>query len=512
MGLERLMTMQQRQRKLRRRTQARDGSIATVPQRMDTHSFCLEDDHLDGSKRSRYSGPNLPEEIWCHIHSLLPLQDAARSACASRTFLRSWRSYPKLTLCKKTMCLKRNARGREEFTRCFTTRVDHILKNHSGIGVKTLELEIPDYCNVNACHINRWLQIAIAPGIEEVTLFVPSNSKTEYNFPCSLLFDGRGNSIRYICLMDCAIRPSVGFDCLRSLTKLYLYEVRITVDELGCLISKSFALEQLRLGACCELTCLKIPFCLERLSCLSVFDCYMLLVIESKAPNLSTFKFSGHPVHLSLGESSQMKYLTIGFSGKPNCVNYAITKLPSTVPNLETLIITSASEMVNTPMVADKFLSLKYLNIFLGCDFEAFSPAYDYLSLVCQDDMKHDSVFGDASHLRQISGHKHDRLKKVQINGFCSAKSMVELTCHILENATSLETLTIDTIYDWEADGSISRCCVRKYNDTSRVMVLEAHKALTAFKRYILGRVPSTVKLNVGELCSRCHAIDVKLS
>lgn len=33
-------------------------------------------------------------------------------------------------------------------------------------------------------------------------------------------------------------------------------------------------------------------------------------------------------------------------------------------------------------MVADKFLNLKYLGIYLGGDYEAFSPAYDYLSLV----------------------------------------------------------------------------------------------------------------------------------
>ena len=129
--------------------------------------------------------------------------------------------------------------------------------------------------------------------------------------------------------------------------------------------------------------------------------------------------------------------------------------------------------------------------------------------------MKHDSVFGDASHMRQSSGHKHDRLKKVQINGFCSAKSMVELTCHILENATSLESLTLDTVLHWEVNGEIRRCSVQKTGECRhlcRDMILEAHKALRAVERYILGRVPSTVKLNGGEPCSRCHAIDVKLS
>lgn len=116
-------------------------------------------------------------------------------------------------------------------------------------------------------------------------------------------------------------------------------------------------------------------------------------------------------------------------------------------------------------MVADKFLDIKHLNIHLGEDYDdAVTPTYDYLSLasfldacpvlesftlsVDQSDMQHDSVFGDPSlGLRQILQHKHERLKTVQIIGFCPAKSMVELTCDILKNATSLESLTLDCIY-----------------------------------------------------------------
>ncbi|KAL6844072.1 hypothetical protein ACP4OV_025745 [Aristida adscensionis] len=525
LGLKRLMSMRRERKRRRRQIQARNGSIASIPQKKD--SLCLEG-HPHGGKRSRHSGPNLSEDIWFHIHSLVPIRYAARSASVSRMFLRSWRSRPKLTLSKETLGVKRNGRGKGDVARCFTSRVDQILKNHSGIGVKTLELEIPYYCNVNDCHLNSWLQIAITPGIEEVTL-LRHDAKAEYKFPCSLLFAGRGSSIRFLYLLNCAFHPPVGFDCLRSLTKLYLSEVRITDDELGCLISKCFALEQLQLRECSDLICLKIPFCLERLSFLSVQDCDMLEVIESKAPNLSTIRLYCDPIHLSFGESSQVNYLRFGFSTcKPNCFSYAITKLPSAVPSLETLVITSINERVNTPMVADKFVNLKYLDIYLSGDSKAFYPAYDYLSLVSflnaspvletfilHNDVKNESVFEDVSNLRRMLGHEHNMLKEVQINGFCSAKSMVELTCHILENATSLEILTVDTLnndYNEGVDGNISRCCAHNTYDITRDMILEAHRALNVFKKYVLGRVPSTVKLNLGELCSRCHAVDTKLS
>ncbi|KAL6651520.1 hypothetical protein ACP70R_010445 [Stipagrostis hirtigluma subsp. patula] len=515
--LNRLMSMQ-RERKRRRQIQARNGSIASVTTKR--HLLCREYDHSLGGKRSRYSGPTLPEDIWCHIHSLMPLRDAARAACVSRTFLSSWRRYPKLTFTKKSLGLKRNTCRKGDIARDFTTKVDHILKHHSGIGLKTFRLEIHDYGNING-YLNSWLRIAITPGIEVVELLLPSC----YNFPCSLLFGGRGNSIRNIYLTDCAFRPTNGFDCLRSLTELHLYQVRITGDELGCILSSSFALEQLELRNCNELIYLKIPSCLEQLRFLRVFECEMLQMIESKAPNLSTFCFSGDPVEFLLGESSQLKNLDVEFLINP--ISYAITNLSSIVTHLETLTIYSISESVDTPIVANKFFHLKYLDIDLtGC--EAFSPAYDYLSLVSfldaspvlesfvlgvnQGDMKHESVFEYASpsHMRQIPEHKHDRLKNVEVIGFCSAKSMVELICYILQNATSLESLTVDTIFD-ENDENIGRCSVRKTGKCTpitRHMILEAHKALKAIKRYILGKVPSTVKLNVGEPCSRCHAIE----
>nr|CAB3485979.1 unnamed protein product [Digitaria exilis] len=129
-----------------------------------------------------------------------------------------------------------------------------------------------------------------------------------------------------------------------------------------------------------ELISLRIPFWLEQLSFLHVSACYMLQVIEINAPNVHTLKFYGDPVHLKLGASAKVKNLEFNLS-KNSSVSYAITKLPSTVPTLESLGVSSYSE-INTPMVNQK-------------------------------DVKHGSVFGNASHMRQILGHKHDRLRKV---------------------------------------------------------------------------------------------------
>ncbi|KAJ1273200.1 hypothetical protein BS78_06G261000 [Paspalum vaginatum] len=445
-------------------------------------------------------------------------QNFLRISGALYTFLHSWRCHPKLILTEETLGLHQKDGQKVDIARGFTSRVNHILNNHLGAGVKILEFVTSDYNNFNTWRLNSWLKKAVTPGIEEVTLLLSkiNKNKTEYNFPCSILLDGRGNSIRYLHLTCCAFHPMVGFDCLRSLTKLHLYKVCITGDELGYLLSSSLALEDLKLRCCREIICLKIPFLLKRLSYLRVSECDMLQVIESSAPNLSTVDLYGEPIQLIFGESSQVKNLKVEYPFEPNVVSYAISKLPFIVPHLETLALDSTCETVDTPMVAHKFLHLKHLNIYLCSDDEPGSHVYDYLSLVSfldaapalesfalmvdQDEMKQDTFVGDAS-------------AKVEVYGFCSAKSMFELTCHILENAASLESLRLDCIFDEAAGSNNVRCAASKLGKCKSIrrrMVLEAHKALNVIKRYIVGRVPSTVKLNVGEPCSRCHTIDVE--
>ncbi|CAL5023282.1 unnamed protein product [Urochloa decumbens] len=413
----------------------------------------------------------------------MPMEDSARTACVSRTFLRSWRHHPYLILSNRTLGLKQNASGKGDVW-AFTTKIDQILKNHSAAGVKTLELDVFECRDLNACYLSDWLQIAITPKIESLTLELPSKYEEEYNFPCSLLFGGNGNLIRHLHLTYCAFRPKVGIGCLRSLTKLHLSHVHISEED-------------------------------------------MLQMIDSKAPNLSTFNFTGdNLVQFSL-ESLQVKNLGMACLKEINFLNYSITKLPYMVPNLETLTLSSYNEMVNTPTIAARFHHLNYLEIYLDA---GLFPEYDFLSLgsfldaspvletfILSRAMKFDPVledFGDASNMRQLPKHKYESLKDVMIYGFCSAKSMVELTCHILDNAISLESITLDTVNDWEDEEDLGRCSVapaRKSGECCYLdsdSILEANKGLMAIQKYIAAKVPSTVQLDVRGPCSRCHSLE----
>nr|CAB3488479.1 unnamed protein product [Digitaria exilis] len=375
-----------------------DESITTVPDKEET--LCKQGDHPQGGESSTDSRPNLPERIntpmvadkFLHVkHLNVFLRDDDDGASC----------YPDLRL----------------FVLGFISESCPVLKSFI-LSVDQHDMQHDSVFGDASPHLGP----------------ISVHKHDSLTLDCIFGAEAIGYSVR------CATGQYVGFDCLRSLTKLHLSEVCITGDELGNLFSNSFALEELELRWCVELICLKIPFWLKRFSYLRVSECYKLQVIENTAPNLSTVAFFGDPVQLMLRESSQVKNLKVAYSFEPNAVNYAITKLPSIAPHLETLTIYSTCERVNAPIVADKFLHLKHLDIYMGDDDdEAANHIYDYLSLISflyaspslesfilsvdLDDMKHDVVFGDASTIRQVPRHRHDKLKKVQVAAECWSRA-----------------------------------------------------------------------------------------
>jgi hypothetical protein len=279
----------------------------------------------------------------------MPMQAAARAACVSRAFLRSWRCHPDLTFSYATLGLGKKAHeNAAAAARDFSCKVDQILKRRSGTGLKKLKIHMSEFCNANndSYNLDTWLQIAVAPGIEELGLSLPTKLPTmeaQYNFPYPLLSNGSGDTVRYLHLYGCSFHPTAERSWLTSLTQLYLHAVEITGDELGCLLCNSFALERLQIRYCNGIICLKVPSMLQRLRYLDVFGCGGLQMIDSKALNLSSFCYGGNPrVQLSLGETLQMKKLYIAFRG---AVHYARVELPSSMPNLKTATICSSSEV-----------------------------------------------------------------------------------------------------------------------------------------------------------------------
>uniref|UniRef100_A0ACD5VSB3 Uncharacterized protein n=1 Tax=Avena sativa TaxID=4498 RepID=A0ACD5VSB3_AVESA len=446
----------------------------------------------------------LPEDVLYHLHSLLLVQDAARAACVSHSFLRSWRCYPNLTLNECTLGLVgKEIKGREIQ---LIDIVDHILKNHSGL--KTLKLNLLSCKNISDSYLDRWLHIAFHSGVKELSLVPSLYREGRYRFPCSLLSgEAAASSIQSFYLYGCACHHTETIGHLRRLKILHLTRVHITDEGLEHFLSKSVALEQLEIFQCRNIICLTIPCALKQLKILKVGWCLVLQAVEINAPKLSTFYYSGTTLlGISVGNSSRLKDVHLLY---PSCIlYYARTRLPSIARNVKSLNLISFGENVNTPMLPSKLPRLKKLEINLLGLKPAFSPQYDALSLVSfleaspaldsfilcisQDAMSHDSVADDYVYLRRKPEFRHEHLRRVMITGFRASKSLVELVIYILESVPSLVRLTLDT-----TDGFVG---------TPKRNVAEALVAVEVAGRCIAGRVPAGVLFEVLGPCNSAVA------
>nr|TKW00943.1 hypothetical protein SEVIR_8G146200v2 [Setaria viridis] len=458
----------------------------------------------------------LPEDILHQIHALMPLRDAAQAACVSRGFLRSWRCFPNLIISVDSLGINVNT-SNDEIKRDFVCRVDHIMQNHSSMGVKRFVIETYPCSNLQPSYVDRWLQCAITPGIKEIYLSMLSCG-IKYNFPGLLLFSREiRSSIQTFVLGDCSFHCAAQVGYMSSLTNLELHSVHITGEELYGFLSNSCAVEELRLTNCNDIICLKIPCLLQKLDILDVLGCSKLIMIDTNAPNLSTFFFAGRPIHISLGEALQVRKISFRRDYSPNALYYASTKFPFIAPNLQTLVLSTSDETVNTPKVFGKFIQLKYLEIVVSTS--TFSQDYDLCSLIsfldaspaleslivriAQPTIRRDSVIEDSSGYSRpqcLQEQCHDNLKNVMITGFCSAKSMIELTICIIEKTKALACLTLDTTRGYDR----RHVKVDKCLQLNEEALVEAKKARVAIQRYIEGRVPPAVNLKVIEPCSKC--------
>jgi hypothetical protein len=122
----------------------------------------------------------------------------------------------------------------------------------------------------------------------------------------------------------------------------------VTGDELLLFLSSCFALEQLDLSRCeCDMVAsLRIPRVLRKLKVVWVRSCMATAVVESDAPNLSTFSYEGWPLsRFTLGDSLETKELDVHVERMTDMLQYAGSYLPSIAPHLERLVLSTDHEV-----------------------------------------------------------------------------------------------------------------------------------------------------------------------
>uniref|UniRef100_A0A0E0GQP0 At1g61320/AtMIF1 LRR domain-containing protein n=1 Tax=Oryza nivara TaxID=4536 RepID=A0A0E0GQP0_ORYNI len=419
-------------------------------------------------------------------------------------------------------------------------RIDIALQNHTGGWVKRFRFELQFFHELSAHHINHWLDAAI-PGIEELTLELPRDDKMKYRFPCKLLFE-KGCSIQSLCLYSCAFRPDLGACSFRNLKRAYFSLVHITTEELWTFLYNSLSLEHLELGFCHEIDCLKIPCTLQLLNFLRVRRCNLLQLIMSDAPNLSTFYYEGPLIQLSLGDSLQLKHVNISIYPWFNLFEYARKELPTVAPNVETLFLMSANEVgYFYPLIVQphgRFLHLKYLELaIVGPRDYGFGYQYAYLVTFLRASPVLETFI---LHVEESAKEPYPLPPEHQAcdsNRFLP-QELVELIFYILENATSLQCLTLDNRI--RGFGKDLVACITQDTGTrdyqewwnnfgvkERILHFfrrefypksdwEAYCSYVAIRKYIIERVPSSVELKIpvvpsDEIISRLSKVESEL-
>ncbi|XBI96841.1 hypothetical protein VPH35_033063 [Triticum aestivum] len=355
-----------------------DGSTNT-----DNQAIINQDDHgaphtqTGQAEGHSHTGQNLPEVFFARCRKSGPH--------VSQSFLWSWRHHPNLILSRETLGLGVHAYGETAST-----------------AVRKLILRLVPYCGAkDRDNVDKWLEKAVTQGIEELTLTLLMSNHRKYEFPHKLLWNGLGDSLHYLYLSSCSMKE---LRLEASLTKLELLMVRITGDELCCLLSSSSALQQ-------------IPYHLQRLTHMKVGDCSKLRVIESKAPNLSS------TIQVSLGGALQVKNLHMN-STEFGC--YTQAKLASSMPSREMINSpTRSSKLANLNSVAISFEEIPFARNFdcssLASIFGAALTLEALISHVSNELMHHVLIFGDPLWMLGNKGVWSPKNKR-----------LVQLACHML--------------------------------------------------------------------------------
>lgn len=123
---------------------------------------------------------------------------------------------------------------------------------------------------------------------------------------------------------------------------------------------------------------------------------------------------------------------------------------------------------------------------------------------VSHGQMEHEAVFDGSTPLRQLPERCHYCIKSVEIIGFSSVRSLVELTCCIVKNAGSLEHLVLNILpRHVRCSGKNGIPCL----PISKTLLEEAFRTIGVIRTYIAEEVPPTAKLTVKKPCTRCRSL-----
>ncbi|KAL6888481.1 hypothetical protein ACP4OV_009507 [Aristida adscensionis] len=423
---------------------------------------------LEKKGRSRLSPSlqlsDLPMDILYSIVSRLPIREAVRTSILSKHWKYVWCCRPNLMFTFRSMVYKEGSKvPRPRYSiseHIFIQRVNAVLEQHTGYGVKKMEVHFSPLNMEHKDHIDRWVRFAIASKTSQLVLDlqVQRSTKEPYNFSFQLFDAISASHLQSLKLCSLSLNQPANIKVLVNLKKLELVDVNITDDELNKLVLSSCnVLEFIGISRCKLVTSLHAPHHLNHLKHLRVSHCPLLQRIQLNF-SPTTLEYEGSLIPLAPHRT--MRNLTIRSMDIFSALGYIFTKLPSTLPDLE--MLTLGCQELKRAALPNKLLTFVYLrHLRLELSFVSLRKrrTTDVLDLArflettpimekLEVHMRMGSGLkryhkGDGE-LRSLPPHPHSHLKLVNITGFYGQKDQLELALHILRNSTVLKTMKID--------------------------------------------------------------------
>uniref|UniRef100_A0A0E0KWR3 F-box domain-containing protein n=1 Tax=Oryza punctata TaxID=4537 RepID=A0A0E0KWR3_ORYPU len=450
---------------------------------------------------------NLPMDILSKILSRLPINEAVRTSVLSRKWKYVWCGHTNLTLNRGTMRKPydktlvgyqwRLLRDKE-----FITRVDTVLHQHSGMGVQRMEIKFGLHSK-HACHIDRWVNFAIASKTKEFVVDLSGQDKGSfftdlsegtriiseppYNLPSQFFSPNYGSYLRCLELTTVSLQLPADFKGFLNLKSLSLVDMSITDEDVRCMLSKCNLLEFLEISYCRTVTSIRTPYPLDRLKHLVVDICPVLDEIDLNC-SPTTLKYSGDMVPLKFASTSRLTNISILLFTRQYALSYMVTGFLGTLSRLETLtLLCKECERTILPGGPFKFTYLRNLRlelVFSGHENIRNTDVLDYayllkiapfmetLELSMWMNCRHQPYHEEDGELRIIDPpHQHTHLRSVRISGFFGHRDQVELALHILRSSVVLEKMVITPKLEISNGVTLSDCFYEEehYVDGHRV-------------------------------------------
>lgn len=403
---------------------------------------------------------DLPEDVLCSILSKLPAKEAVRSSILSREWRSTWTACPRLSFNGKHDVGKH---GGEQHAQVFIDHVNAVLQKHRDRVIDQLEIKFIFQTKL-AYHLNNWIRFAISSQTKNLAFDLAPSSNflkhgDHYRFPFQLFDKESVSSLQCLQISFVSFKPPpaqfIGFPNLR---KLDLHLLTTTRQDLDTILCSCENLEWLSIVRCQLKDELKFGRPLSQLKYFRVKYCD-ITKIDFNAAKLSTFMYRGECIPIALSHSLKLENAEVIFHG--STFQHGMAALLSGLPGVQNLTLEFVFQRLETKWVLDNhrvFSQLRHVQIVLSmCEEDEDKIPYLVSLLRVAPFIQNLEVHLDGTYTLWFAKggpsrfdipaceYKYRNLKNVRLTGFRAAKGQIEFLLHVVENAPSIDTLTVDT-------------------------------------------------------------------